>query len=132
MSTDGGEQQMQQLNTSTNPSDSEPLLLVTSAIVITNHNDSQLLTQQTVVNLNNPNVRLTIWCIVYMILSGLATQSGTAGYIWFNDDISTTWNPSIYEDMATYWSLYASANAILFCAAFLFLLTLYCLCIKLM
>ena len=108
-----------------NPSNNEsaPFLVNESNEVImdSNHNDPQLSNQTTVINLNNNNVRITIWCIIYIIYTTLSIQYSSQQLVFLYEDSD---DPDSEDE--TMWSLYQSSNNILWWAATIILCTLYC------
>jgi len=96
-----------------------------------NHNDPDLSVQRTTFNLDNRNVRITFWCIVYMIVTTVAIQSGTVQLInWTQDGGMFRTDSQDQKDNETYWSVYTFANAILWWAAAILLCSMYCTCCK--
>eukprot|EP01084_Bolivina_argentea_P105148 188230_1 len=74
-------------------------------------------------NLNNYNRRLTLWCIIYMIITIYLIQNGAINYVNFNTfPVSTQFT----KQMIRYYSLQISANTVLWSASILLLTCLYC------
>eukprot|EP01084_Bolivina_argentea_P204785 349777_1 len=108
----------------------QPLLENTDGQIEGNHNDPELSTQKTVVNLNNWNVRITIWGVIYMVLTTASIQIGTSQQIFWNEDWdSGFWSSkNDYYVNELYWTLFTVGASILWWAAAILLLNLYCVC----
>ena len=91
-----------------------------------NHNDAELSKQRTVINLNNRNVRITLWSMVYMVFTGYTMVMNTGSYILYNGD--NNFDTSFDEEQMRYYSLGISANTVIWWSAAILLCSLYCSC----
>ena len=91
------------------------------------HNDKELLTQRNVLNLNNRHIRLTLWCMVYIVLTTLQINSNTYNYYYFDDDFG---DQDFADKQMEYFSLGISANTIAWWAAVILLFSWYCACCR--
>ena len=113
---------------SSSGNESAPFLVNESNEMISdgNHNDPQLSSQTTVINLNNNNVRITIWCIIYIIYTTMSMQISSQFIIYDKDKDEDVDADVDIDD--TFWSLYQASNSILWWAAVIILCNLYCTC----
>eukprot|EP00483_Globobulimina_turgida_P006744 UN06755 len=122
MTTRGGNQQ-----------DIEPLL-VDDPIEYdewSRHNDTELSYTKTVLNLDNRYVRLTLWCLVYIVLTTTQVANNMYEYIFYdNVNEDWWWTANAVDDEKEYYSLGISTNSILSLAVCIFLCSLYCACCK--
>ena len=112
-----------------NTDESQPFLVngLSPIAADSNHNDPELGVQNTVINLNNKNVRFTIWCIIYIIWTTLSSQDASTWLVFYqthtNYDSDTDTDKQLQQ-----WRLFASFNGILWWAAAIILCNLYCEC----
>ena len=92
-----------------------------------NHNDPQLSKQITVINLDNKNVRITIWCIIYIIFTTVSIQISSSQLVYYTTDTDYDSDTDTDKEERLY-SLYQSTNSILWWAAVIILCNLYCKC----
>ena len=89
------------------------------------HNDKELSIQRNVLNLNNRHVRLTLWCMVYMVLTTLQMNSNTYNYYYYE-----RFDQDNADKPLRYFSLGISANTIAWWAVVILLCSWYCACCK--
>eukprot|EP01083_Nonionella_stella_P045905 123001_1 len=94
-------------------------------------NDGDLAQQESVVNINNRNVRLTLWCMVIFIIATSSWRSAVQSLTqWSDDYLSNNTAPTAVEleqqeDNETYYGLRVAAYSILWIASTVFLSGLY-------
>eukprot|EP01084_Bolivina_argentea_P160488 279464_1 len=102
------------------------------SLLIKQDTDSHLSNQQTVINLCNNKVRLTIWCMIYLIYAGIRAANGAAEHIYWSHapetDPDSSWNVLTPHADAhvEYYSYLISSYILLWCAAAIWLCNLYC------
>eukprot|EP01084_Bolivina_argentea_P093985 168984_1 len=94
------------------------------------HNDAELAHQKKVLNLDNRHVRLTLWCLVYVVVTVAQYANNMYNYILYNNMYEERWTANEIDDELEYYSLGISTNSILWLTAGIFLCSLYCACCK--
>eukprot|EP01084_Bolivina_argentea_P005313 10046_1 len=114
------------------PEDVEPLIINSNELREWNpHKDTELLNQKTVLNLDNRHVRLTLWSIVYIILTSTQMANNLYEYLrWEKKNEDWWWTNTEKDDEMTFYSLAMSANSILGWAVVILLCSWYCICCK--
>eukprot|EP01084_Bolivina_argentea_P313155 542274_1 len=78
--------------------------------------------KQNIFILKSFKIRITIWCIIYLIFTTASVLNGAINYILYDKDLS--FNPEAKQN-ETYWVMFTISNSILWCTVIIFLFYWY-------